>query len=41
LKGLNMELDSLCTSNFDKYYNNAIDSIKSKQIDEIKIILEK
>ena len=33
--------DSLCDLNYDHYYNNAIDSIRGKQIDDIKIILDK
>ncbi len=38
---LKKEMDSLCDLNFDTYFQNAIDSIKQKQIDEIQIILEK
>ncbi len=38
---LKKDLDSLCDVNFETYFNEAIDSIKQKQIEEIQIILEK
>ncbi len=41
LKPLNKRIDSICDLNYNKQFKEAIDSIKSKQIDEIKLILDK
>jgi hypothetical protein len=37
---LRKELDSMCTERFDQYYQEAIDSIKAKQIKEIRDLID-